>query len=133
MFVSALSMFRNLGRAVRHAAREEAFVSVAAAAAILIAIGTVVYALGEGWNIVDGFYFAVATLTTSSIADPSLELTDPWLKVFTAFYILIGIGILVEVVRRLGFGFVSVLREDRMKVHEAHEKARAQIEHQRKA
>jgi hypothetical protein len=25
----------------------------------------VVYTLGEGWSVVDGFYFAVCTLTTS--------------------------------------------------------------------
>jgi hypothetical protein len=28
-------------------------------------------------------YVAVATLTTSSILDPELTITDPWLKVFT--------------------------------------------------
>jgi hypothetical protein len=59
------------------------------------------------------FYFAVATLTTSSIADPSLVLQDEWLKVFTPFYILIGIGIFVEIARRLGRSFVGVHREDK--------------------
>ncbi len=49
-----------------------------------------VYTLGEGWNIVDGCYFAVATLTTSSIADPDLVLTHDVLKIFTALYILKG-------------------------------------------
>jgi hypothetical protein len=34
----------------------------------------------------------VATLTTSSILDPELTITDPWLKVFTAGYVLVGIG-----------------------------------------
>lgn len=29
------------------------------------------------------------------------------MKVFTAFYVLVGIGILVEVVRRLGMGFIA--------------------------
>jgi hypothetical protein len=62
---------------------------------------------------VDGFYLAVATLTTSSIADPDLVLTDPWLKVFTAFYVLTGIGILVEMARRLGFAFIAVRQQDR--------------------
>jgi hypothetical protein len=32
---------------------------------------------------------------------------DPWLKVFTAGYVLIGIGVLVEVARRLGMGFIA--------------------------
>ena len=27
----------------------------------LVVIGTVSYALGQGWNVVDAFYFAVAT------------------------------------------------------------------------
>jgi hypothetical protein len=69
--------------------------------------------LGEDWSLVDGFYFAAATLTTSSIADPELELTDPWLKVFTAFYVLVGIGILVALVGRLGMAFVELRQEDR--------------------
>ena len=53
-------------------------------------IGTLTYTLGGDWSVVDGFYFAVATLTTSnrSEADPA--------KIFTALYVLVGIGILVE-------------------------------------
>jgi hypothetical protein len=50
--------------------------------------------LGEGWNVVDAFYFAVATLTTTSVSDPDLVLDERWMKVFTVFYLLIGIGIL---------------------------------------
>jgi len=69
-------------------------------------VGTVAYSLGEGWNVVDGFYFAVCTLTTSSIADPKLTLTHDALKLFTVFYVLTGIGILVELARELGVGFV---------------------------
>jgi hypothetical protein len=54
---------------------------------------------------------AVATLTTSSVLDPKLTLTDPWLKIFTAGYVLVGIGILVEVARRLGMGFIAARAE----------------------
>jgi hypothetical protein len=50
----------------------------------------------------------VCTLTTSSIADPHLTLTPEALKIFTAFYVLTGIGILVEVARQLGVGFVEL-------------------------
>jgi hypothetical protein len=62
---------------------------------------------------VDGFYFAVATLTTSSIADPDLVITGWPIKIFTVFYILVGIGILVELVRQLGFAYVEVRREEK--------------------
>jgi hypothetical protein len=37
--------------------------------------------------------------------------TDPWLKLFAAAYVLVGIGILVEVARRLGMGFIAARAE----------------------
>jgi hypothetical protein len=105
--LSALLMFRRFSLAMRHAFREEDFGRVLGAAVALILVGTIAYTLGEDWSPVDGFYVAVATLTTSSILDPKLVVTEPWLKVFTAFYVLVGIGILVETARRLGMGFIA--------------------------
>jgi len=64
-----------------------------------------------GWSVADGFYVAVATLTTSSILNPKLTITDPWLEIFTAAYVLIGIGTLAEVARRLGMEFVAAREE----------------------
>ena len=86
--------------------------AILGSAVTLIVVGTLAYTFGEDWSLVDGFYFAVATLTTSSIADPDLVITNSWLKVFTIFYILIGIGILVEVARQLGVALIHVQRED---------------------
>ena len=34
------------------------------------------------------------------------------IKIFTVFYILVGIGILVELARQLGFAYVQVRREE---------------------
>jgi hypothetical protein len=108
---SALLMLRRLARALRYAVREEDFLPVLSAGLALIAIGTTSYALGEDWNVVDAFYFAVATLTTSTVPDPDLVLHNGWIKLFTVFYVLLGIGILVEILRRLGFAFVAVRAE----------------------
>jgi hypothetical protein len=80
---------------------------------LLIIIGTITFAVSNDWSVVDGFYVAVATLTTSSVLDPKLTITDPWLKVFTAGYVLVGIGILVEIARRLGMGFIVARAEVR--------------------
>jgi len=80
---------------------------------LLVVIGTVTYSLGAGWNVVDALYFAVATLTTTSVSDPDLVLQDGWLKLFTVFYLLVGIGILVEILRRLGIAFVEVRKQER--------------------
>lgn len=96
---------------MRVALREEDFARILGAGLTLIIIGTLAYSLGAGWSVVDGLYVAVATLTTSSVLDPDLTFTDPWLKVFTAGYVLVGIGILVEVARRLGTGFIIARAE----------------------
>lgn len=120
--LSAARMFSRMFAAIKYAAKEESFAAVFAAAISLILIGTVAYSLGEGWNVVDGFYFAVCTLTTSSIADPNLTLGSGALKVFTAFYILTGIGILVEVARQLGVGFVRLRQEQSEARHDRRHK-----------
>ena len=120
--LSVASMLRRMLRAVKYAAKEEHFAVVAGAAATLILVGTATYSLGEGWNVVDGFYFAVCTLTTSSIADPNLTLTHETLKLFTAFYVLTGIGILVELARELGVGFVTERSEHHAARHARHHK-----------
>ena len=109
--ISALMMLQRLAAALRVALRDQDFARVLSAGLLLIIIGTLAYSLGEGWSIVDGLYVAVAKLTTSSILDPDLTITDSWLKVFTAGYVLVGIGILVEVARRLGMGFMTARAE----------------------
>lgn len=109
--ISALLMLRRLAAALRVALRKEDFERVLSAGLLLIVIGTLAYSIGGDWSIVDGLYVAVATLTTSSVLDPELTITDPWLKVFTAGYVLVGIGILVEIARRLGMGFMTARAE----------------------
>ncbi len=104
-------MFRQMVAAIRHAAKEESFLAIFGAGVLLVVTGTVAYSLGEDWSVVDAFYFAVATLTTSSIADPDLVLTNDAMKVFTAFYVLTGIGILVEIARQIGVGFIAARSE----------------------
>ena len=110
--ISTLLMLRRVSRALRHAVREEEFLPVLGAAVTLVVTGTIVYALGEDWNVVDALYFAVATLTTTSVADPDLVLDNAWMKLFTVGYLLLGIGILVEVLRRLGTAFLAVRAAD---------------------
>ncbi len=112
MFLSAVVIFRRFVRVFKHAWHED-FAHIASAALALVIIGTVTYTLGSDWSVVDGFYFAMAMLTTSSIADAKLTIVDPWLKIFTTFYIVVGIGILVEVARRLGVSFIRVRQQDK--------------------
>ena len=111
--LSALLMLRRVVHAFRYAIREEEFLRIFSAGVALTVIGTLSYTFGADWNPVDAFYFSMATLTTTSVADPDLVLQDGWLKIFTVFYQLIGIGILVEILRRLGIGFIVARREEK--------------------
>jgi hypothetical protein len=93
-------MFHRFARALKIANRDSGFAQIFGAALLLVIVGTLTYSINQGWSIVDAFYFAIATLTTSSIADPHLTLDGSGIKTFTVFYILIGIGILVELARQ---------------------------------
>jgi hypothetical protein len=111
--LSALMMLRRVLPALRYATREEEFGPIFGAGVFLVFLGTLTYTLGNDWEVVDSFYFSVSTLTTTSVSDPDLVLHDGWLKVFTVLYQLIGIGILVEVLRRLGIAFITVRTQER--------------------
>ena len=61
-------------------------------AVMIIAVGTVVYSVLEGWSLVDSLYFCVVTLATVGYGD--LHPTTVVAKLFTVGYVLTGIGIL---------------------------------------
>jgi hypothetical protein len=111
--ISALLMLRRVWAALHYAVREENFGPVFGAGVALVISGTLAYALGEDWNVIDALNFSVSTLTTTSVSDPDLVLDDGWIKIFTILYQIIGIGILVEILRRLGLAFVAVQARER--------------------
>src|SRR5688572_27604116 len=106
-------MFRRVARALKYAVQEEEFLNILSAGVFLVFLGTLVYSLDEGWNVVDSLYFSVSTLTTTSVSDPDLVLDEGWVKLFTVMYQLLGIGILVEILRRRGAAFVVVRARER--------------------
>jgi len=62
--------------------------------AVILALGSTAYHYLEGWSWVDSLYFSVITLTTIGYGDFS-PVTDAG-KLFTIFYIIIGIGIILS-------------------------------------
>ena len=111
--LSALLMLRRVSAAFRYAVREEDFLQVFTAGLFLAILGTLTYSLSQDWNPVDALYFSVSTRTTTSVSDPDLAIQDGWVKLFTIFYQLIGIGILVEILRRLGLSFIEVRKQEK--------------------
>jgi len=65
--------------------------------------GTTFYHYAENWNWVDSLYFSTITLTTIGFGDfvPTTDVS----KLFTIFYIIIGIGIIL--------GFVNLVARKR--------------------
>jgi len=63
---------------------------------LIIGLGSIVYHYLEGWSWIDSIYFSIITLTTIGYGDFSPQ-TDEG-KVFTIFYIIIGVGIILSFV-----------------------------------
>ena len=66
---------------------------------ITLLIGTLFYNFVEGWSILDSVYFSVITLTTVGYGD-LVPVTDLG-KIFTSFYVLLGIGIIFMFIRAI--------------------------------
>lgn len=68
-------------------------------AGLLLLIGTLAYHWLEGWSLLDALYFCVITLATIGYGD--YVPTSSAAKLFTIFYALNGIGILVALFDRI--------------------------------
>ncbi len=71
---------------------------------VMLVSGTFFYWRVEGWSLLDSLYFSVITLTTVGYGDFSPSTTAG--KIFTIFYIFIGLGIIL--------GFVNAVAERSM-------------------
>lgn len=59
----------------------------------LLATGTIFYSLVEHWNPLDALYFSVTTLATVGYGDLAPQTAIG--KVFTMFFVLAGVGVVV--------------------------------------
>jgi voltage-gated potassium channel Kch len=66
---------------------------------LTLAVGTIIYHSIEKWSWLDSFYFSAVSLTTVGYGD--LTPTTNIGKLFTVFYLFIGIGIIASVINNL--------------------------------
>ena len=86
--------------------REKEYRDLLATTTVVITLGTVVYHYLEGWNWLDSVYFSIITLTTIGYGDFSPQTTGG--KLFTIFYIIIGVGIILSFVNTVYTHYNSV-------------------------
>jgi hypothetical protein len=79
--------------------RDENYRSLLLTTIIIIAVGSVFYHFVENWTWIDSVYFCVVTLTTIGFGDFAPK-TD-FGKIFTIFYIFIGIGMILTFINTL--------------------------------
>ena len=75
---------------------------------ILLGAGTLYYARVEQWSYTDSFYFSVITLVTVGYGDLSPTTTGS--KMFTVFYLMFGLSIILA--------FINTLAKDRVRLVE---------------
>ncbi len=73
--------------------------------ASLIGIGTLVFKYLEDWTWIQSFYFSVVTLCTVGYGD--LHPTTDGSRLFTAFYILLGVAIAVSALAVIGSSYLT--------------------------
>ena len=77
---------------------------------IVVGIGSSVYRYLEGWSWIDSIYFSLITLTTVGYGDYSPQTTGG--KVFTIFYIILGVGIILTFINTVYHHYFSKSHKD---------------------
>jgi len=108
--IAIVTTFKSLFGALRRGFADAQFRALAYLAAISLASGTLFYWRFEDWSLVDAFYFSVITLTTVGYGD--LAPTSGGTRLFTAFYVLAGLGIIVAFLSALA-GHAAEARIDK--------------------
>src|SRR3989338_9099919 len=76
---------------------------------ILLFIGTIVYHFSEKWSYIDSLYFATISLTSRGYSE--LHPTKWFSVLFSVFYLLIGVGVIVYALSQLVAFYTSIYQK----------------------
>ena len=104
---------RNLGkinRGLRAAFSDRSVQIVLTITTAIVAWASIFYHFIEGWAWVDSIYFSVVTISTVGFGDFSPETALG--KIFTMFYIIIGLGVFVTAATTVADAIIKQAKED---------------------
>ena len=97
--------FHGLARAMAAVWRDPETKALPVVAGVLLLTGTIFYWRFEDWSIIQSLNFCVVTLTTVGFGD--LTPTSDGTQLFTIFYILTGLGILVALLASVAEHYIE--------------------------
>ncbi|MGK4059183.1 potassium channel family protein [Loigolactobacillus coryniformis] len=109
--ISFWVLFRNMWHILRILFKQEEQKALTVAAALIFMVGTFFYHNVEKMSYLDALYFSVMTLATVGYGDlyPQTNLG----KLFSIFYVLIGVGIITALIVNINHALTQYHREKR--------------------
>lgn len=90
--------------------------SLLALVIVMLGTGTVIYSHLEGWSFIDSLYFSTVTMTTIGYGD--LTPTTPTSKLFTVFFVISGVAVMLYTLSTLGMYYLHYFEHHRPAIHE---------------
>jgi hypothetical protein len=112
--ISFILTLKRLVSAIFRLGKEPLFRTLLGTLAIIVLSGTLFYRQTEGWALLDSFYFAFVSLIPTSVHTgliPEASLS----KWFTMIYLVVGVGVMMMILIRMGLAIVKFERSEEKK------------------
>ena len=106
-----MSSIRKIGRGLSVALSDKSVQGILAITVAIVLWASVFYHFVEGWAWIDSIYFSVVTISTVGFGDFSPETSAG--KIFTMFYIIIGLGVFVTAATTIADAIISQAKDDK--------------------
>jgi voltage-gated potassium channel len=90
--------------------------SLLAVVFVLLIGSSIMYSHLEGWSFIDSLYFSTVTMTTIGYGD--LTPSTPTSKLFTIFFVLSGVAVMLYTLSTLGMYYLRYFEHHRPAIHE---------------